>query len=311
MKVGFIGVGTMGRHMAANLMKSGFSLVVNDVRKEAAASHIKDGAAWVDTPRAVAEASDVVFTSLPGPAEVEAVALGEHGLLPGMSAGNVYFDLSTNSPTVVRRIHGVFKERGVHMLDAPVSGGPRGAQSGKLAIWVGGDETVFHKCKNVLDGFSDQAYYVGPIGAGSVAKLVHNCAGYVIQTALAEVFTMGVKAGVDPLTIWKAVRQGAGGRRRTFDGLADQFLPGKFDPPAFALRLAHKDVTLATQLGREVKVPMKLANITLEEMTEALNRGWAERDSRVAMLLQEERAGVDITVPEAAIREVLDGDKKL
>jgi 3-hydroxyisobutyrate dehydrogenase len=106
------------------------------------------------------------------------------------------------------------------------------------------------------------------------------------------------------------VRQGAGGRRRTFDGLADQFLPGKSDPAAFALRLAHKDVTLATQLGRELKVPMRLANATLEEMTEALNRGWAERDSRVAMLLQEERAGVEIKVPEAAIKEVLDAERK-
>ena len=310
MKIGFIGVGTMGRHMAANLMKSGFSLVVHDVHKEAANAHVKDGATWAETPKAVAEASDVVFTSLPGPIEVEAVALGEQGILAGMSAGKVYFDLSTNSPTVVRRIEGVFRGRGVHMLDAPVSGGPRGAQSGKLAIWVGGDEAIFGKCKAVLDGFSDQAYYVGAIGAGSVAKLVHNCAGYVMQTALAEVFTMGVKAGVDPLVIWKAVRQGAGGRRRTFDGLADQFLPGKFDPPSFALRLAHKDVTLATQLAKEVKVPMRLANLTLEEMTEALNRGWAERDSRVAMLLQEERAGVTIEVPESAIKDVLDAEKK-
>ena len=310
MKVGFIGVGTMGRHMAANLMKSKFEVVVHDVRKEAAASHLKDGATWADSAKAVAQASDVVFTSLPGPVEVEAVALGENGILAGMSPGKVYFDLSTNSPTVVRKIHAVFKERGVHMLDAPVSGGPRGAQSGRLAIWVGGEEAIYTKCKAVLDGFSDQAMYVGPIGAGSVAKLVHNCAGYAVQTALAEVFTMGVKAGVDPLVIWKAVRQGAGGRRRTFDGLADQFLPNKFDPPSFALRLAHKDVTLATQLGREVKVPMRIANITLEELTEALNRGWAERDSRVAMLLQEERAGVEVKVPEAAIKEVLDADKK-
>ena len=161
----------------------------------------------------------------------------------------------------------------------------------------------------MLDAIGDQAYYVGPIGAGSVAKLVHNCAGYIVQTALAEVFTMGVKAGVEPIALWKAVRQGAGGRRRTFDGLADQFLPGKFDPPSVALRLAHKDVTLATALGREHKVPMKLANITLEEMTEALNRGWAERDSRVAMLLQEERAGVQIKVTEEAIRDALSGDK--
>ena len=307
MKIGFIGLGTMGRHMAANLQKAGHELIVHDVRREAAEPHVKAGARWIDSPRAVAEASEVVFTSLPEPKDVEAVALDEKtGLLPGLTAGKAFFDLSTNSPTVVRRLHAIFKARGVHMFDAPVSGGPRGAESGRLALWVGGDEEAFKKLKPVVDAIGDQAYYVGPIGAGSVAKLVHNCAGYMVQTALAEVFTMGVKAGVDPLTIWKAVRQGAGGRRRTFDGLVDQFLPGKFEPPAFALRLAHKDVTLATALAREHKVPMKLANITLEEMTEALNRGWAERDSRVAMLLQEERAGVEIKVPDAALRQVLE-----
>ncbi len=311
MKVGFIGLGTMGRHMAANLQKAGHELVVHDVRREAAESHVKAGARWADSPRAVAEASEVVFTSLPEPRDVEAVALDEKtGLLAGLTAGKAFFDLSTNSPTVVRKLHAVFKARGVHMFDAPVSGGPRGAESGRLALWIGGDEEAFTKLKPIVDAIGDQAYYVGPIGAGSVAKLVHNCAGYIVQTALAEVFTMGVKAGVDPLTIWKAVRQGAGGRRRTFDGLADQFLPGTFDPPSFALRLAHKDVSLAVALGREHKVPMKLANITLEEMTEALNRGWADRDSRVAMLLQEERAGVEIKVPPAALKEVLDQDRK-
>ena len=310
MKIGFIGVGTMGRHMAANLMKSGHALVINDARKEAAASHLQNGATWADSPKGVAAATDIVFTSLPGPVGVEAVALGDHGLLAGMSSGKVFFDLSTNSPTVMRKLHAVFQERGVHVLDAPVSGGPRGAESGRLAIWVGGDENVFTKCKAVLDGFSDQAYYVGPIGAGSIAKLVHNCAGYMIQTAMAEVFTMGVKAGVDPLAIWKAVRQGARGRVRTFDSLADNFLPSKYDPPSFALRLAHKDVTLATQLAHEVKVPMRLAQLTLQEMTEALNRGWGERDSRVAMLLQEERAGVEIKVPEAALQAILHAEKK-
>jgi len=311
MKIGFIGLGTMGRHMAANLQKAGHELIVHDVRREAAEPHVKAGARWADSPRAVAEASEVVFTSLPEPKDVEAVALDEKtGLLSGLAAGKAFFDLSTNSPTVVRRLHAVFKARGVHMFDAPVSGGPRGAESGRLALWIGGDEEAFKKYKPVVDAIGDQAYYVGPIGAGSVAKLVHNCAGYVVQTALAEVFTMGVKAGVDPLTIWKAVRQGAGGRRRTFDGLADQFLPGTFDPPSFALRLAHKDVSLAVALGRENKVPMRLANLTLEEMSEAMNRGWAERDSRVAMLLQEERAGVEIKVPLAALKEVLDKDRK-
>jgi len=307
MKVGFIGLGTMGASMASNLQKKGgHELVVNDVRREAAAPHLAAGAVWADTPCQVAEAAHVVFTSLPGPVEVEAVAIGPNGLIQGMRPGGALFDLSTNSPTLVRRLEALFKDKGFHVLDAPVSGGPKGAKSGKLALWVGGDRQVYDRYKPVLDAIGDQPYYVGPIGAGSVAKLVHNCAGYAMQTAFAEVFTMGVKAGVDPLTLWKAVRQGAGGRRRTFDGLADQFLPGTFDPPAFALKLAHKDVSLATALAREVGVPMRLANLTLEELTEALNRGWAQRDSRVAMLLQEERAGVQISVPADKLREVLD-----
>jgi 3-hydroxyisobutyrate dehydrogenase len=309
MRVGFIGLGTMGASMASNLQKAGHELCVTDLRRETAAPHVAAGAAWKDTPRQVAEGVEVVFTSLPGPAEVEAVAIGGDGLIHGMPKGAAYFDLSTNSPALVRRLHAVFKEKGLHLLDAPVSGGPKGARTRKLALWVGGDRAVYDRFKPVLDAIGDQPYYVGPIGAGSVAKLVHNCAGYAVQTALAEVFTMGVQAGVDPLELWKAVRQGAGGRRRTFDGLVDQFLPGTFDPPAFTLKLAHKDVTLATALAREVGVPMRMANLTLEEMTEALNRGWSQRDSRVAMLLQEERAGVQIAVPPDKIRAVLESDK--
>jgi 3-hydroxyisobutyrate dehydrogenase len=308
MKVGFIGLGIMGASMAANLQKAGHELVVNDLRREAATPHLEAGAAWADTPRKVAEAAEVVFTSLPGPPEMEAVALGEEGLLAGMRAGRAYFDLTTNSPTVVRKVHAVFAARGVHVLDAPVSGGPRGARTGRLAIWVGGDAQVFAAHRPLLDAIGDQAVHVGPIGAGSVAKLVHNCAGYAIQTALAEVFTLGVKAGVEPLALWQAVRKGAVGRQRAFDRLADNFLRGKYDPPSFALRLAHKDVSLATALGREHRVPMRVANLVLEEMTEALNRGWAERDSRVAMLLQEERAGVQVRVDEAALQQALQRD---
>ena len=308
MRVGFIGLGTMGASMASNAQQRFHDFVVHDVRREAAAPHLAAGARWADTPRQVAELSDVVFTSLPGPPEVEQVATGAGGLLEGMTAGKTLFDLSTNSPNLIRRLHAVFASRGAHLLDAPVSGGPRGARTRKLALWVGGDENVFGKHKAVLDAIGDQVIHVGPVGAGSVAKLVHNCAGYAIQTALAEVFTMGVKAGVEPLALWQAVRQGALGRRRTFDGLIDQFLPGKFDPPAFALRLAHKDVSLATALGREHSVPMRVANLALEEMTEAMNRGWSARDSRVTMLLQEERAGVDIKVAENRLWEALERD---
>jgi 3-hydroxyisobutyrate dehydrogenase-like beta-hydroxyacid dehydrogenase len=308
MDVGFIGLGTMGASMAASLQRAGHRLHVHDVRRAAATPHLAAGAVWAETPRHVSEAAEVVFASLPGPPEVERVALGSDGLLSAMRKGGAFFDLSTNSPTLVRRLHAAFAERGAHMLDAPVSGGPRGARTGQLAIWVGGEQAIFDRHKPLLDAIGDQARYVGPIGAGSVAKLVHNCAGYAIQCALAEVFTLGVKGGVEPLALFAAVRQGAAGRRRTFDGLVDQFLPGSYDPPSFALRLAHKDVSLATALGRELGVPMRFANLALEEMTEAMNRGWGERDSRVAMLLQQERAGASIKVDKDRLRAVLERD---
>ena len=309
MKVGFIGLGTMGGSMAFNTIQGGHELVVHDIRRESATRHLEAGATWADSPREVAEASDIVFTSLPGPTEVEAVFLGEDGILQGMSAGKVYFDLSTSTPNLIRRLHDIASGQGVEVLDAPVSGGPRGAESRNLAIWVGGDKDVFDRCRPALDAIGDKAYYVGPIGCGAVAKLVHNCAGYVIQTALAEVFTMGVKAGVEPLALWQAVRRGAQGRRGTFEGLAEHLLPGKFDPPDFALRLARKDVDLAVGVGREYDVPMRLANLAVQEMTEAMNRGWGDRDSRVAMLLQEERAGVEVRVDEDVLRATLEAEK--
>src|SRR5258708_7920761 len=198
MQVGFIGLGTMGAHMTRNLQKAGTKLVVHDARRAAAEPHLAGGAVWAETPHNVAEQCEVVFTSLPGPPEVEAVALGSDGLLSGMQKGSAYFDLSTNSPTVVRRICAAFAERGVHMLDAPVSGGPKGAESGKLALWVGGERAIFDWDKVLLDAMGDRARYVGPIGAGSVAKLVHNCPGHALQTRLAGGFTPGVKGGGDP-----------------------------------------------------------------------------------------------------------------
>ena len=303
MKVGFIGLGIMGGSMALNVRAAGHELIVNDLRREAAEPQLKAGATWADSARKVAEAADVVFTSLPGPREVESVA---DELLDGMRKGAAWFDLSTNSPTVVRRICERFAAKGIPMLDSPVSGGPRGAKTRKLALLVGGERAVFDQYRPVLDAIGDQVIYIGPIGAGSVAKLVHNCSGYAIQAALAEVFTMGVKAGVDPLELWAAVRQCSLGRMRTFDRLGNQFLQGRFEPPDFALKLAHKDVTLATELARELGVPMRIANLTHAEMTEALNRGWGERDSRSFMLLQEERAGVAIAVPAEKIQQVLD-----
>lgn len=307
--VGFIGLGTMGGHMAANLQKAGFALTVHDIDRARASRLMAGGAVFADTPRAVATASEVVFTSLPGPPQVEAVALGPDGILAGIREGSAYFDLSTNARATVQKLSEAFAEKGAHMLDAPVSGGPAGAESGKLALWIGGDEAVFNKHKPVLDAIGDQARYIGPVGQATVAKLVHNCAGYAISVALAEVFTMGVKAGVEPLALFEAIRQGATGRRRTFDGLVRQFLTDKFEPVDFALRLAHKDVSLATQLGREVGVPMRLCNLTLEEMTEAMGRGWDGIDARVIGRLQKERAGTPFAVPADAINKALAADQ--
>ena len=314
MKAGFIGLGTMGASMAANLQKGiqkdGHTLLVHDIRKDAARQHLRDGAVWADSPAAIAEACDIIFTSLPGPPEFDAVSYGNSGLLAAIRPGTAYFDLTTNSPTVVRKAHDDYRNKGAYLFDAPVSGGPKGAATGKLAIWCGGDQEVFDKWKPVLDTIGDAASYIGPIGAGSVAKLVHNCYGYIATAAAAEVFSMGVKAGIEPLAIWEAVRQGAIGRRGAFDSLTDQFLPDKYEPPAFALRLAHKDVSLATALGRELNVPMRLANMALADLAEGLNRGWDNRDSRAIMLLQTERAGVEVKVDPQRLTEALENKAK-
>ena len=307
--VGFIGLGTMGGRMATNLQKAGFKLIVHDLTRQAASHHLNAGAVWADTPRAVAAQVDVVFTSLPEPADVEAVGLGADGLLAGVRPGAAWFDLSTNSPSVVKKLNAAFADKGAHMLDAPVSGGPAGAASRKLAIWVGGDQAAFDAHKDALDAMGDKPAYIGPIGSATIAKLVHNMSGYAVVCALAETFAMGVKAGVEPLALWNAVRQGAVGRRFTFDALIDQWLPGKYDPPAFALKLAHKDVSLANALGRELGLPMRICNLTLAEMTEALGRGWAGRDSRAVMLLSQERAGIEVAVEPERLRAALAGDE--
>src|SRR5262249_13074895 len=226
MKVGFIGLGLMGSSMALNIRAKGYEMTVYDLRQEAGAPHLKAGCAWGDNARKVAEASDVVFTSLPGPKEVETVA---EDLLAGMRKGTAWFDLSTNSPTVVRRLHQRFAEKGIAMLDAPVSGGPSGAKSRQLALWIGGDQATYDRYRPLLDAIGDEPVLIGPIGTGSVAKLMHNCAGYAIGVALAEVFTVGVKAGIDPVAMWSAVRQGAVGRKRAFDRLSEPFLLREYE----------------------------------------------------------------------------------
>ena len=293
MRIGFIGLGAMGRPMAASLQRGGHDLQVHDLRR------VEGFANFKSSVTETAKGCEVVFTSLPGPAEVAAIA-------PQVQSVKAWFDLSTNSPAKVRELHQKLQGKGIRLLDAPVSGGPRGAESGKLAIWVGGDQNAFEKYKPILKAIGDQPYYVGPIGAGTVAKLAHNAASFTVQAALAEIFTLGVKAGVEPLALFKALRQGATGRKRTFDRLPEHFLPGVYDPPAFTLRLAHKDMSLAMELAAAEDVPMKIGQAALDELAAAMQRGWSDRDCRVAMTLQEERAKVSVRVPRERLQDAMD-----
>ena len=296
MKLAFIGLGTMGGAMAANLQRAGHEVRAHDVRRVEGFKH------WCSSTAEAAQGCDLVFTSLPGPDEVDEVAAE---LKPALRSGAAWFDLSTNSPARIRRVHADFQSKGVQVLDAPVSGGAPGAKSGKLAIWVGGERAIYDRHLGILRAMGDQPFYVGPIGAATVAKLAHNIASFSVHAALAEIFTLGVKAGVEPLALFRALRQGATGRKRTFDRLAEHFLLGKYDPASFSLRLAHKDATLALELGKEVGVPMQIGRVALGELEQAIDRGWIERDFRVAMTLQEERAGVSARVPAQALQDAL------
>jgi len=293
-RIGFIGLGAMGRPMAANLQRAGHEVQAHDLRR------VEGFALWKPSAVEAVQGCEVVFTSLPGPREVQAIAEEISGT---MMEDASWFDLSTNSPEVVRRLHAELPR--IHFLDAPVSGGPSGAQSGKLAMWVGGEQSIYEKYLPLLKRIGDQPMYVGLIGAGTVAKLAHNCASFAIQAALAEIFTLGVKGGVEPLALFRALRQGASGRKRTFDRLADFFLPGRYDPPSFSLRLAHKDASLALELAHKLGVPMRIGEVALEELARAMQRGWAERDCRVAMTLQEERAGVSARVAPERLPDAL------
>jgi 3-hydroxyisobutyrate dehydrogenase-like beta-hydroxyacid dehydrogenase len=294
-RVGFVGLGTMGHLMAAHLVDAGHELAVHDIRPASADRLVAAGARWAASPREAASGAELLLTSLPGPREVEAVALGEDGLLAGAAEGAVYADLSTSSVALIRRLHGLFGRRGVAVLDAPVSGGPGGARSATLQIMVGGDEPAFERARPVLAALGSNVTHLGPVGAGTVAKLVHNMVNATAFQALAEGFTLGVKAGIDPARLLEAVRGAAFGQGLLINHrLPDVVFQGDFDNPRFALALLRKDVGLATELGRELGVPMALAALTEQELIAAVTRGWGARDAAATFLLQEERAGVTV-----------------
>ncbi|HUA35512.1 MAG TPA: NAD(P)-dependent oxidoreductase [Candidatus Binataceae bacterium] len=295
MRIGFIGLGNMGGPMALNLLKAGHSLMVYDVRREAAEPQLAAGARWAESPAAAAADCDLVMTSLPGPKEIEEVALGEGGIMSGLARGAIYADLSTNSPAVIRRLNAAFKVKGIEVLDAPVSGGVPGARNATLAVMVGGDRAAFDKVKPALDAIGDKVSYIGASGAGSVAKLVHNMIAICSTQLLAEAFTMGVRAGVAPEALLKVVQDGAYGQGMLLAGTMPKMVfRGNFDRVTFALKLARKDLGLATEVGRELNVPMPLASLVEQDFLAALANGLGEKDSTAAVTIQENRAGVKI-----------------
>jgi 3-hydroxyisobutyrate dehydrogenase-like beta-hydroxyacid dehydrogenase len=295
MRIAFIGLGNMGGPMALNMIKAGHALTVHDVRRVAAEPHLAAGARWADSPAAAATGCELVVTSLPGPREIEEVALGEGGIIGGMDRGAIYADLSTNSPATIRRLHAAFKAKGIEVLDTPVSGGIPGARNATLAVMVGGDRATFEKIKPALDAIGDKVSYIGESGAGSVAKLVHNMIAICSTQLLAEAFTMGMKAGVAPEVLLKVVQDGAYGQGMLLTGTMPKMVfRGNFDRVTFALKLARKDLGLATEVGRELNVPMPLASLVEQDFLAALANGLGEKDSTAAVTIQEERSGVKI-----------------
>ena len=297
MKIGFIGTGIMGNPMASNLVKAGHQLTVHDLKREATTNLVEMGAKWADSPSEAAAGNEVVFTSLPLPRDVEAVALGEKGILEGATTGTIYADLSTNSPTVIRRIHRACQEKGVIVLDAPVSGGVYGAAEGTLVVMVGGDEGAYSRVKPALDAIGNTPIYCGPIGSGMVCKICNNLVAIGVGELIAETLTLGVKAGVDLAILVDVISNGSGSSRRLTERNPRFLFKGNFKP-GFATALASKDIRLATDLGRELGLPMEVSNIIDQRHVEALARGWGAQDSDSVAKLQEEKAGIQLRISE-------------
>ena len=295
MNIGFIGTGNMGRHMARNLINAGHHLTVHDLKKEATQELLSLGADWAATPSAAAQAGDLVFTSLPGPQEVEHVVLGEGGILDGARVGTHYFDLSTVPPSTTQKIAAIAKSRGVIVLDSPVSGGTNGAEQGTLCVMVGGDEAVFRKYESVLSTIGDKVTYCGELGSGNICKIVNNLLSLSLNVMLSEAFTLGVKAGVSPAKLYEAVSKSSGSTR-TMERWPRTIFKGDFTT-TFALDLASKDVHLAVELAREMKMPLDLGNMVEQRYIEAQGRGWGAENSLAVARLQEEKAGTPIREP--------------
>ena len=296
MQVGFIGIGQMGKHMSNQILESGFSLTVHDLRKEAAAPLLKKGAKWADTPRAVAASCEAVFSCVPTPKDVEEMVYGKDGLKSGWKKGDIYVDMSTNSPTTMRRIAQDAKSMVVNVLDAPVSGGTKGAEAGTLAIMVGGDPASLEKVKAVLMSMGKSIFPVGEVGCGNVAKLVNNMISLASNSITAEGFVLGVKGGIDPKVLLEIIKVSTGN-----NWSANQYpgtvFKGNFEP-GFRISLAYKDIGLALALGREYGVPLAVGTAVQQDLQGAIAAGLTDKGVNAVILPLEETVGVKVRTPD-------------
>jgi 3-hydroxyisobutyrate dehydrogenase len=294
--VGFIGLGRMGGPVAGHIQRAGYPMVVYDLREEMTHSFLARGATVANSAAELARRSDVMITALPMPVDVERVACGEDGIIEGITPGSVFVDISTSPPSLIRRLEPLFRAKGASVLDAPVASGQPGAARGIHEVMVGGERETFERVKPILSAFGDQVLYAGPLGSGSICKLVHQMIGSSISQAIAEGLSLGVKAGVETTALWECVRRGMVGRMHVLHYQVPQTVfRGKFETETFPLKLLRKDVRLAADLGRELNVPLPVANIAEQILVAAVNRGWGDKAAyTVTFQLQEEAAQVQI-----------------
>lgn len=295
MEIGYIGVGQMGRPMARRILEAGHALTVHDLRKDAAVPLLEKGAKWADSPAEAAASCRVVFSCLPTPQSVEEMVYGPGGLKAGWRKGDIYADMSTNSPTLIRRIAADAQSMGVAVLDAPVSGGTKGAEAGTLAIMVGGDRESLEKIRPALRAMGQNIFPVGEVGCGNIAKLANNMISIACNSITAEGFVLGVKAGIDPKVLWDIVRVSTGANW-SLEQYPRTVFQGQFEP-GFRIGLAHKDIGLALELGRDCGVPLPVGAAVQQDLRDAMAAGYADKGINAVILPLEDTAGVKVRTP--------------
>ncbi len=289
-RIGFIGLGIMGKPMARNLLKAGYPLVVYNRSRSAMDELAADGAAIAASPKAIAQQVDVVISCVSDSPDVDAIALGSNGIIEGAKPGLLYVDMSTIAPATARKVYAALKEKGVDALDAPVSGGDIGAQQGTLSIMVGGDEPAFQRTLPILQAMGKNIVYIGEAGAGQVTKACNQIVVALTVQAVAEALTLAKKSGVDVARVREALLGGFA-QSRVLEVHGQRILDGNFQP-GFKLNLHRKDMNIVLQTGRELNLPLFGSAQVTSMMDSLLALGKGELDNAALATLYELLSGM-------------------